>query len=188
MHFHSRKSIWKCRLENGSHFVSAAMSLQWRHDERDCVSNHRFLRCLLNCCFRCRSKNTSKLRVSALCAGNSPVTGEFPAQKFSNAENVSILWRHHGVNWVYPMTYSHSFAMACFVASLVNECDTFTHVLQRSIMGTTAIVIFWRCTGKVTMDVFSTPDPCEVTADHAKGITLITKALRSTSIRYRSDA
>ena len=30
----------------------------------------------------------------ALCAGNSPVTGEFPAQRASNAENVSIWWRH----------------------------------------------------------------------------------------------
>ena len=37
---------------------------------------------------------TSKLRVTGLCAGNSPVTGEFPAQKASNAENVSIWWRH----------------------------------------------------------------------------------------------
>ena len=25
---------------------------------------------------------------------NSPVTGEFPAQKVNNAENVSIWWRH----------------------------------------------------------------------------------------------
>ena len=25
----------------------------------------------------------------------SPVTGEFPAQRASNAENVSIWWRHH---------------------------------------------------------------------------------------------
>ena len=31
----------------------------------------------------------------AFCAGNSPVTGEFPAQKASDAENVSISWRHH---------------------------------------------------------------------------------------------
>ena len=28
--------------------------------------------------------------------GNSPGTGEFPAQMASNAENVSIWWRHHG--------------------------------------------------------------------------------------------
>ena len=40
-------------------------------------------------------KKTSKLRVTGLCAGNSPVAGEFPAQRASNAENVSIWWRHH---------------------------------------------------------------------------------------------
>ena len=44
---------------------------------------------------RVLSKKTSKLRVTGLCAGNSPGTGEFPAQMASNAENVSIWWRHH---------------------------------------------------------------------------------------------
>ena len=34
--------------------------------------------------------------ITGLCAGNSPVTGEFPAQMASNAENGSIWWRHHG--------------------------------------------------------------------------------------------
>ena len=51
--------------------------------------------CLLNRLFRRRSKKTSKLRVSGLCAGTSPATGELPAQMASNAENVSISWRHH---------------------------------------------------------------------------------------------
>ena len=45
---------------------------------------------------RHRSKKTSKLCVTGLCEGNSPVTSEFPAQRASNAENVSIWWRHHG--------------------------------------------------------------------------------------------
>ena len=36
-----------------------------------------------------------KLRVIGPCAGSPPVTGEFPAQRASNAENVSIWWRHH---------------------------------------------------------------------------------------------
>ena len=54
--------------------------------------------CFLNCLFRRRSNKTSKLRVTGLCAWNSPGTGEFPAQMVSNAENVSIWWRHHGVN------------------------------------------------------------------------------------------
>ena len=44
---------------------------------------------------RRRSKKTSRLCVTGLCAGNSPVTGEFPAQRASKAENVSIWWRHH---------------------------------------------------------------------------------------------
>ena len=34
---------------------------------------------------RCRSKKTSKLRVTGLCAENSPVTGEYLAQRTSNA-------------------------------------------------------------------------------------------------------
>ena len=42
-----------------------------------------------------RSKKTSNLRVTGLCAGNSPGTGEFPAQMASNAETFSIWWRHH---------------------------------------------------------------------------------------------
>ena len=45
--------------------------------------------------FRCRSKKTSKLHVTGLCVGNSPVTSELPAQMASNAENVSIWWCRH---------------------------------------------------------------------------------------------
>ena len=71
-------------------------ALQWRHNGRDGISNHQPNDCLLNRLFRHRSKKTSKLRVTGLCVGNSPVTGEFPAQRTSNAANVSIWWRHHG--------------------------------------------------------------------------------------------
>ena len=70
------------------------LTLHWRHNGRDGVSNHQPHDCLLNRLFRHRSKKISKLRVTGLCAGNSPGTGEFPAQMASNAENVSI-WRHH---------------------------------------------------------------------------------------------
>ena len=70
-------------------------SLQWRHNGLDGVSNHQPHHCLLNRLFGCRSKKTPKPRVTGLCAGNSPGTVEFPAQMASNAENVSIWWRHH---------------------------------------------------------------------------------------------
>ena len=75
------------------------MPLLWRHNGPDGVSNHQPHHCLLNRLFRRRSGKTSKLRVTYLCAGNSPGTGEFPAQMASNAENVPIWWRHHA-KWV----------------------------------------------------------------------------------------
>ena len=69
--------------------------LLWCYNGRDGVSNRQSDDCLLNRLFRRRSKNKSKLRVTGLCAGNSSVTGELPAQMASNAQNVSIWWRHH---------------------------------------------------------------------------------------------
>ena len=72
------------------------IALWWRHNGRDGVSNHQPHDCLLNGLFRRRSKKTSKLRVTGLCVG----TGEFPAQTASNAENVSIWWRHHGAAYI----------------------------------------------------------------------------------------
>ena len=71
------------------------LTLHWRHNGHDSVSNHQPRDCLLNRLLRRRSKKTSKLRVTGLCARHSPGTGEFPAQMASNADNVSIWWRHH---------------------------------------------------------------------------------------------
>ena len=79
--------------------------LQWHHNGRDGVSNHQPHHCLLNHVFRHRSKKTSKLRVTGLCAGNSPVIGEFPAQMASNAENISIWWRHHAMQLLWKISY-----------------------------------------------------------------------------------
>ena len=70
-------------------------SLQWHHNEHDGVSNHQCLNCLPDRLFRRKSKKTAKLRFIGLCDGNSPVTGEFPAQRASNAEIISVWWRHH---------------------------------------------------------------------------------------------
>ena len=61
---------------------------------------------IVNRLFRRRSKKTSKPRVTGLCEGNSPVAGEFPAQKASNAENVSIWWRYHGKRFRLQLCFS----------------------------------------------------------------------------------
>ena len=60
----------------------------------DGVTNQQPHDCFLTRLFTLRSKKTSKVRATGLCAGNSPVTGEFPTQMSSYAENVSIWWRH----------------------------------------------------------------------------------------------
>ena len=69
-------------------------SLQFRHNERDGISNHWRLDCLLKHLFRRGSKKTPKLRFTALFYENPPVTGGFLSQRASNAENVFIWWRH----------------------------------------------------------------------------------------------
>ena len=83
------------------------------YNGHDGVSNHQPYDCLLDCLFRRRSKKTSKVCVTGLSEGISPVTREFPAQRTSNAENVSIWWRHHirplylrtgGTEHPYPTT------------------------------------------------------------------------------------
>ena len=62
------------------------VAIQWRHNERDGVSNHRRQDYLRNRFFKRRSKKASKLRVTGLCLGNSPVTGESP-------HNGPVVWK-----------------------------------------------------------------------------------------------
>ena len=94
-------SYFKTNLDSGDlHRLAApalGLALQWCHNERDGVSDHRRLGGLFSRLFKRRSKETSKLHVTGLCAGNSPVTGEFPSQRTSNAENVFMWCRHHGL-------------------------------------------------------------------------------------------
>ena len=87
---------------------------------------------LLNSLFRYRSHKISKLRVTGLCEGNSPVAGEFPAQRTSNAKNISIWWRHHGkpnscpdANFavIYSSLFIHIFRTHFTAARLLHYSD-----------------------------------------------------------------
>ena len=80
--------VWEHITGLGAEHCLSKWSLQWRH-------NHQPYDWFPNRLFRHRSKKTSKLRVIGLCAGNAPVTGEFPSQMASDAEKVSIWWRHN---------------------------------------------------------------------------------------------
>ena len=59
------------RTENAWYGSSLPLTitLRWRHNGCSSVSNHQAHDCLINRLFRRRSKKTSKLRVTGLCAG-----------------------------------------------------------------------------------------------------------------------
>ena len=110
-------------------FCEITKPLQWRHIEGD-VSNHQSRDCLLNRLFRRWSKKTSKLRVTGLYVGNSPVTGEFPAQRASNAESVSIWWRHHDVwNFSIALQFDRRFGSTAVKAPVKCQSDTIILIL-----------------------------------------------------------
>ena len=77
-HLRTRKCIWKWRpfgFDVPGENALRAHALRWRHNGCDSVSNHQPHDCLLNRLFRRRSKKTSRLRVTGLCAPHKwPVT------------------------------------------------------------------------------------------------------------------
>ena len=74
-------------------------ALQWRQNERNGISNQQPHDCLLNFLFRCRSKKPSKLHVTGLCEGNSPVNslhkGPVTRKMFSFDDVIMKMW--HGI-------------------------------------------------------------------------------------------
>ena len=102
--------------------------LQWRHNEHSGASNHQPHDCLLNLLFRHTSKKTSKPRVTGLCEGNSPVTGEFPTQSASNAGNASICKHIH--TYISNNTALESRAQTCTKHTEHCPCST-PHLVAR---------------------------------------------------------
>ena len=97
-----------CAVMSGAEFFT----LQWC----DSVSNHQPHNCYLSRLFRRSSKKISKLRVTSLC--------EFPATVASNAENVSIWWRHHEM-WS-SKSGSHAFLTRLIIRKYCDIC--FWHI------------------------------------------------------------
>ena len=90
--------------------------LQRHHNECSGISDQQSLDCLHNRLFWQRSKKKSKLRVTGLCEGNSQGTGEFPARKASNAENVYdvIMLGFHLMQRVISITANKAWCILVF--------------------------------------------------------------------------
>ena len=103
------------------------LSLQWRNNDHDSVSNHQPRGCLLNLLFRRRSKKTSKLRVTGLCVGNSPGPVNSPhkgpvTRKMFPFDDVIMVVLY--------------FIILSFISlSVVDSCVVFTHIVMTSSNG-----------------------------------------------------
>ena len=115
--------------------------LQWRHNEHNGVSNYQRLGCLLNCFFRRISKNTPKLRVTGLCEGNSPVTGHFPAQRASDAENGSMTSSWHDI---FMLIESGFVNMPRYWVLKWSHRVEYFNVRENSYINTKTELLWWR--------------------------------------------
>ena len=95
--------------------------LHWRHNYHDGVSNHRPHGCFLNRLFRRRSKKTRKLRITGLCAGNSPGPVNSPhkwpvTRKMYPFDDVIVVNDH--------LQYSHKITLGIKYRRLPNVTQT----------------------------------------------------------------
>ena len=71
-------------------------------------------------------KETSNIRVTGLCEGSPPVSGGFPSQRAStNAEDVSIWWRHHGNDWYEPYNSTDTevhYTLRRLISTVIRRC------------------------------------------------------------------
>ena len=131
--FHSRQRRDKKLSAQENMKSSYGNSLQWRHNGRDGVSDHQPRDCLLNRLFRRRSKKTSRIRVTDLCAGNSPAD-DFPAQMASNAEIVFFWWHHH------VGLYVAIFFIAKWCAAYIHTTSQWHHMSATPPLGYTNLL------------------------------------------------
>ena len=82
------------------HLHGCTSTLQWRYNEQWRLKSPTY-RLFAQPFVQAHIEQNIILRVTGLCERNPLVTGGFPSQRASNAEKVSIWWRHHG-QWHKP--------------------------------------------------------------------------------------
>ena len=144
--------IYKCEfgIRNKNRSLVISSSWHWRHNDHDGVPNHQPHGCLLNRLFGRRSKKTLKLRVTGLCAGNSPgpvnspfvqqgvcqgyppVTSGFPSQRASKL--------FHIITLSCP-EWSSARSSSILAIDIVELRRPF---LPRKMISTTRVILVWK--------------------------------------------
>ena len=133
---------------------SAASSLQWCRNERAGVSITSLTIVYSTVYWKHRSKKILKLCATGLCEGNSSVTGEFPAQRASDTENVSIWWQHHVLWNLFSHFEWHSQVEKCHtndgIISNVLVSIKPEHLVPVGAWASAGTVMtkFWKCISK----------------------------------------
>ena len=87
------------------------LKLQWRHNERDGISNHQRLDCLLNRLFRHKPKKTSKFHITGLVRGIHRWPVNFPNKGQQRGKCFHLMtssWSFlHWDNWLRWIAYHH---------------------------------------------------------------------------------
>ena len=120
------------------------LSLHWRHNDHDGISNHQPYGCLLNRLFRRRSKKTSKLRVTGLCVGNSPGSVNSPhkgpvTRKMFPFDDVIMIidCRERQVCAIRLGAYNN-----LQIHNQLEDWD-FTNILEKMLLKLTSIILSW---------------------------------------------
>ena len=98
MKWYWKLDVWQHNFVHGMLTLTTVKtpirSLQWHHNERNDVSNHRRLDCLLS-----RSGTDQRKHLSSASLAFVRGIHWWPVEeRASNAENISIWWRHHVVS------------------------------------------------------------------------------------------
>ena len=120
------------------------LSLRWRHNDQDGVSNHQLHGCLLNRLFRRRSNKTSKLRVTGLCVGKSPGPVNSPhkgpvTRKMFQFDDVIMVARFH------PMRQDDMYVRCGPVKHIecVGDCKMMRLRLKRCVESIHNVLLEW---------------------------------------------
>ena len=125
IHLHNC-NLWTnvSKIKTSRVFVHAFLPKWWRIVNREHSAGRlsgpihhtsRQLHCLTSDAWNCgQAAVIGTITSCGLYAGNLPVTSEFPAQKNSNAENVSNWWRHHAMsNCKYISWFQYAIIHPC---------------------------------------------------------------------------
>ena len=125
----------RLRSDSGVKWAECSLiTLHWRHNDHDGVSNHQPHGCLLNRLFRRRSKKTSKLRVTGLCVGNSPGPVNSPhrgpvTRKMFPFDDVIIIITYRRIPYQVP-TRSHPHTRDTFLCGCSGRSHG-PHILEK---------------------------------------------------------